>query len=116
MRCYRNFDANKFLDEIPDPKAHFSSPVYKNPLSLDGITEDDKKYALAFLYNKYPYQRRNTIKKAFELFDCNLQAICETLDKFPKAIRNRRPCEIAPNSNNLPLLQEVNKTRSIECL
>lgn len=98
-----NFNVNKYLEQFPNPFQHFSDNDRTNPIQDD----DDKKYALNFLFNHYRFIRMKNIITIFNSFNKNLTETCTRLDRFPKNFRNPRQIKNCDSIKNKALLQEV---------
>ncbi|CAH1170276.1 unnamed protein product [Phaedon cochleariae] len=101
------FNMEKFLDTIPDPVTFYSDP--KRKLSLDeNSDENDEKFALDFLFNKYRFIRKLYIERTFKWSKKNLVATCDRLDKLDRSMRKGRLLlEPTKDTKNVSLLQVI---------
>ncbi|CAG9769904.1 unnamed protein product [Ceutorhynchus assimilis] len=97
----------KFMETFADPEKHFKDPDRQKPLQQPDTPEEDFLYARTFLYNQYPYIRKRHIELVFKMQKKSLMDCCEHLNKIVKGLKTKRALVPLPESNNLPLLQEV---------
>lgn len=90
---------------------YFTNP--NRPKAVDSNCasfEDDKSYALNFLYNFYSTLRKRDIDKVFKSVDYDLVLTCDKLDCFPRAFQMPRNLLEKLDTKNLTLVQEVIKS------
>lgn len=97
-----------FLEKFPKPFEHFSDPNRSQPLKSNDIDfENDKKYALNFLYHFFSYLRKKDIDRVFKSCKYDLVLTCDKLESYPRAFLVPKQRVEKLNTTNLALVQEV---------
>lgn len=99
----KNFSAEAFLNQIPNPAEFFTGP--NRSTQIEG--ESDLEFSLTCLYNIFPYLRKTEIAKIFDYFEKNLVKTYNKLKTVPKAFRTPRPPIELHECKNIELLKEV---------
>ncbi|KAF5294533.1 hypothetical protein FQR65_LT10725 [Abscondita terminalis] len=97
------FTVEKFLEEIPNPKAYFKNSNIKN----DNM---DCDYILSYLRNKFNNLPLRTIKEILVKNEYKFLKSCSMLEQIPatQQMKCKRRLSIMPEvSESIPLLQEI---------
>ncbi|KAJ8956992.1 hypothetical protein NQ318_012157 [Aromia moschata] len=100
------FTVERYLEVVPNPVDRYTSPQRQK--ALDGnADENDKQYALIFLYNNYGFIRKKYIDQLWRWKKMDLVEVCDRLDRMHKCMRRPRLPEYGVDTKNIALLQEI---------
>nr|XP_022913642.1 E3 ubiquitin-protein ligase arih1-like [Onthophagus taurus]XP_022913643.1 E3 ubiquitin-protein ligase arih1-like [Onthophagus taurus] len=113
-----NFHLYEFLKEFPDPFTYFEAQNRSHSLLInetdkenkaEDILNQEKDFALTFLYNHFSKQRKRDIKRIFTSYNYDVVKTANQLWKVPPAFKEARL--IIPQDDdlktNILLLKEI---------